>query len=60
MKILRMNKESILVIVEAFKYDPLFGWKLTTKGEKGDEVRLEHMEDEGIDGIISENDEEKK
>ncbi len=34
MKILRMNKQSILVIVEAFKYDPLFGWKITSKGEK--------------------------
>lgn len=34
-----MNKESILVIVEAFKYDPLFGWSIT-KGEKDDEVRL--------------------
>jgi phosphatidylinositol kinase/protein kinase (PI-3 family) len=29
-----MNKESILVIVEAFRYDPLFGWKLTSSKEE--------------------------
>jgi FKBP12-rapamycin complex-associated protein len=36
MKILRNNKESILVIIEAFRYDPLIGWKITSKEGKED------------------------
>ena len=44
MKILRSYKESILVIVEAFRYDPLIGWKITSKGDKGDEIMLEHLD----------------
>lgn len=43
MRTLRSHKESILVIVEAFRYDPLIGWKLTSKGDKG-EMRLEHTD----------------
>jgi phosphatidylinositol kinase/protein kinase (PI-3 family) len=47
MRTLRSHKESILVIVEAFRYDPLIGWKLTSKGDKG-EMRLEHADPEAI------------
>ena len=41
MKILRNNKESILVIIEAFRYDPLIGWKITSKEGKEDEIMVE-------------------
>ena len=36
---LRSNKESIIAIIEAFRYDPLIGWKLNGKE---DEQMLEH------------------
>ena len=42
LKMLRRNKESIIAIIEAFRYDPLIGWRL--KG-KDDEQMLEHTFD---------------
>jgi len=33
-----------LVIIEAFRYDPLIGWTIFKGGDKGDEMMLEHME----------------
>ena len=43
MKMMRSNKESILVIVEAFRYDPLIGWKATARGDTDDHIRIENI-----------------
>lgn len=33
-KMLRSNKESIIAIIEAFRYDPIIGWRLHGEDEK--------------------------
>jgi hypothetical protein len=33
-----------LVIVEAFRYDPLIGWKITSKGDKDEEMMVENTD----------------
>lgn len=63
LRILRINKESIFVIIEAFRYDPIIGWKLTSKG---DQIMLNHsppdtqLEDSILEDERKRNDEKKQ
>jgi FKBP12-rapamycin complex-associated protein len=38
MEVLRDNRESLMAVLEAFVYDPLIAWRLTTANQPGGRV----------------------
>lgn len=67
LRVLRLNKEFLLTIIEVFIHDPLYKWALTAKGAQNRQNNLEIpdsevvvVEDNGIpEGLLANADAER-